>query len=515
VNTLSIRARLTLAAAFGAIGALVLAALAALASHRGSESLNAVVDGNLKPLLAMQRIDSTLNAVRFRAAGLLLDHFPLPGTVNHLKEARRAIEADWPLVNAQPVTVGAESELLAQLRQGQPRLETLLQALDKAYAAGDKDRVDEILQTDWALVHKQFARPLQDMAAKQQEAAEATIADSRRAQRQHMVVAGALALLMGLGIGTVMLLTARTVVKALQQARDCARAIAAGDLSVPIEQTRRDELGALFGALADMQGALSRLVGDIRATAEGLRTASTEVASGNQDLSQRTERAASSLQQTASSMEQINGTVTQTADAARAAGVLAGSAADVARRGGEAVSRVVTTMDRIHASSRKIADIIGTIDGIAFQTNILALNAAVEAARAGDQGRGFAVVAGEVRALAGRSAEAAREIKALIGTSVESVASGAQLVQEAGATMDEIMVSVARVAQTIDEIGAATSQQTLGLGEINGAITELDRVTQQNAALVEQSAAAAASLQAQAQELTQTVSVFRVRGAAG
>jgi methyl-accepting chemotaxis protein len=238
--------------------------------------------------------------------------------------------------------------------------------------------------------------------------------------------------------------------------------------------------------------------------------ASTEVAVGNADLSGRTEQAASNLQQTASSMEQLTGTVKHTADSARTANQLAGSAAEVARRGGEVVSQVVATMEDINQASRKIADIIGTIDGIAFQTNILALNAAVEAARAGEQGRGFAVVAGEVRNLAQRSAEAAKEIKSLIGSSVDKVDAGTRLVGDAGTTMGEIMASVQRVSDTIGEISAAASEQSEGIGQVNTAVTQLDQMTQQNAALVEQSAAAAESLKSQASKLNGLVSVFKV-----
>jgi methyl-accepting chemotaxis protein len=246
-------------------------------------------------------------------------------------------------------------------------------------------------------------------------------------------------------------------------------------------------------------------VGQVRESSESIEVASTEVATGNVDLSQRTELAAGNLQRTASSMEQLTATVRQSADSARTANQLASSAAEVA-----VVSQVVSTMDEIDASSKKIADIIGVIDGIAFQTNILALNAAVEAARAGEQGRGFAVVAGEVRNLAQRSAEAAREIKTLIGASVGRVESGARLVQDAGATMTEIVASVQRVTDIIGEISAAASEQSQGIGAINGAVTELDRMTQQNAALVEESAAAAESLKEQAKRLAAVVSKFRL-----
>jgi methyl-accepting chemotaxis protein len=253
----------------------------------------------------------------------------------------------------------------------------------------------------------------------------------------------------------------------------------------------KDETADLLRELAHMQHQLSALVGQVRKASDNIHTASNEVASGNADLSARTEQTASNLQQAASSMEQLTGTVKHSADAATQASQMAGSASEVARRGGEVVGQVVATMDEINHASRRIGDIIGVIDGIAFQTNILALNAAVEAARAGEQGRGFAVVAGEVRSLAGRSAEAAREIKALISASVEKVESGSRQVQDAGQTMNEIVASVQRVTDIIREISAAASEQSQGIGQVNASVGHLDQMTQQNAALVEQSAAAA------------------------
>ena len=507
---LSIRSRLWIATAAAGLGLLVLAALALLAGQRGDRALDTVVEQNLKPLLAVQRIDSTLSAVRYRAAGLLLDHYPLPGTINHLKESRQAIQTDWATVAAGRTASADEAALLKALTEAQPRLLALFDALDQAYQAGDKERVDELLQGDWAMLHKQFVRPLTELAAKQQEAAESVTAAAHAENRQQLLLALVLAVLAGGVVGVVMLNTARGVVRDLGTAVAQAQAIAGGDLGRPIDTARRDEIGALFGALAAMQAELARLVGDIRASADNIRVASTEVASGNADLSGRTEQAASSLQQTASSMEQVTGTVQQTSDAARQASQLAASAASVAQRGGTVVSQVVATMDEINASSKKIADIIGVIDGIAFQTNILALNAAVEAARAGEQGRGFAVVAGEVRSLAQRSAEAAREIKALIGSSVDRVEAGSKLVGDAGSTMGEIVASVQRVTDIIGEIAAAAAEQTGGIGQINSAVGALDRMTQQNAALVEQSAAAAESLKDQAARLNEVVGTFRL-----
>ena len=268
--------------------------------------------------------------------------------------------------------------------------------------------------------------------------------------------------------------------------------------------------GSIMDGLGQMVASLRKLVSQVRGATDSIATASSEIAQGNTDLSHRTEQTASNLQQTASSMEELTGTVQQTSSSANMANQLASSAAEVAGRGGQVVSQVVSTMDDINSSSKKINDIIGVIDGIAFQTNILALNAAVEAARAGEQGRGFAVVASEVRSLAGRSAEAAKEIKALIGASVEKVDSGTRLVADAGQTMGEIVSSVKRVNDIIAEIHAATTEQSQGIAEVNKAVAELDQMTQQNSALVEQSAAAANSMREQAQSLAQVVAVFRL-----
>lgn len=306
-------------------------------------------------------------------------------------------------------------------------------------------------------------------------------------------------------------LIARAVTVPAEQAVRAARSISEGDLTQDIPLGGRDEMGGLLQELAAMRNNLERVVSHVRSNADGVSMSSEQIAMGNSDLSSRTEEQASALQQTAASMEQMSSTVRHNADSASQANQLAINASAVAARGGEVVGQVITTMKDIDTSSQKIADIIGVIDGIAFQTNILALNAAVEAARAGEQGRGFAVVASEVRALAGRSAEAAKEIKHLIGESVQRVSQGSSLVAQAGATMDEVVASIRHVADLVGEISAASKEQSQGVGQVSEAITQMDQTTQQNAALVEESAAAAEGLKRQAQELVEAVASFKVK----
>ena len=374
-----------------------------------------------------------------------------------------------------------------------------------------------------ALVDKDL-RPLADQYLQSLDALrKAMAAQLAQGQADTGSLAQASQVLLGVGtlvaiaLGALLAFTVtRSIVRPVQQGKEAAESIARGDLTHSIAAQGQDEMGQMLQALATMQSRLATIVGNVRHNAEGVATASAEIASGNNDLSARTEQQASALQQTAASMEQLGSTVRQNADNARTASQLAVTASTVAQQGGAVVAEVVDTMKGINDSSKKIADIISVIDGIAFQTNILALNAAVEAARAGEQGRGFAVVAGEVRSLAQRSAEAAKEIKGLIGTSVERVERGTALVDKAGTTMAEVVAAIRRVTDIVAEISAASSEQSQGVGQVGEAITQMDQTTQQNAALVEQSAAAADSLKTQAGQLVDAVAVFRLgAGAAG
>ena len=330
-------------------------------------------------------------------------------------------------------------------------------------------------------------------------------------QRSNSLVIAALqvgALIAGIVAGAFFLI--RNIRNPLREAMAFAEQIAGGDLTAQIRNDRKDEFGAMTAALLGMRDRLVNVVADVKRGTDNITVAAKEIATGNNDLSARTEQTASNLQQTAASMEQMSGAIRQSADSARVANQLADVAGQSAQKGGEVVHQVITTMEEINQSSRKINDIIGVIDGIAFQTNILALNAAVEAARAGEQGRGFAVVAGEVRNLAQRSAQAAKEIKVLIGTSVDKVTAGTELVNQAGKTMGEIVDNVVRVRDMIGEIASASGEQADGVNQINAAVANLDQLTQQNAALVEESAAAASSMNDQADRLAEVVRVFRV-----
>jgi methyl-accepting chemotaxis protein len=406
----------------------------------------------------------------------------------------------------------AGRDLLAQIANERSAYVQSFGSVLKLLADGQREQATQLAMADTMPSLKRLQATVEKLSQLQNSIVTANGAGIERhinSALNTMIALGALALLLGAACA---LWVTRSITRPINHALQVARAVASGDLTSQIKAGTRDEAGQLLHALREMNDALSQIVGQVRNGTVAIASASNQIATGNLDLSARTENQASALEETASSMEELTSTVKATADHAREADTLASSASHVARRGGDVVSQVVTTMGSINDSSRKVADIITVIDGIAFQTNILALNAAVEAARAGEQGRGFAVVASEVRNLAARSASAAKEIKELISSSVEQIDAGAKLVSQAGVTMDEVVSSVQRVTSIVTEISLATREQTDGIEQMNMAIMQMDQSTQQNAALVEEAAAASAAMSDQAGELERLVARFRLPG---
>jgi len=506
-----------LALAFGIVLALLLSITALGVARLGTLHRNAdliISDRYPKVTLANHVLDDiNLIAVAMRNAMILDDQEKVRAELAAIPLARQRIDKNLKELDRLLSTPQGRASLkrimdgLAGYRAGQNQFLQLM-AEDRKAEAGAL-LVSTVMQAQTAYMNN-----VKDLVTlvDQLIAAEAP----RAAEDYHygvaiMLALSALAALLAAVFGT---LVTRSVTRPLKRAVRIADTVAAGDLGSRIEARGRDEAAQLMRALKNMNDSLVTIVGSVRNGTDAIATASSQISAGNMDLSARTESQASSLEQTAASMEQLTATVKQNAEHARQANQLALSASDVASRGGAAVAQVVDTMGSINASSKKIVDIIGVIDGIAFQTNILALNAAVEAARAGEQGRGFAVVASEVRNLAQRSAAAAKEIKTLIDDSVGKVETGAELVNQAGATMNRIVDSVRSVTEIMAEITAASAEQTAGIEQVNQAVAQMDEVTQQNAALVEEAAAAAGALQDQAERLLREVSVFRVGGAA-
>jgi len=512
LNNLSIGKRLALV--LGGILALCLASsLFAITQLRSiTNHVETMVDEQLKTeRLASDwylKVDTGVQraaAIAKSSDASLSDYFA-PASAEAVKQTTELQKAVEGLMDTE-----AEKALFARIGE---RRKVYLAARDAVYGlkkAGDAEGALKAFNEQFEPGSKAYlavVRELVDGQRQQLNDSAARIHELRARANTLLVVSAVLALGLGLVLAGYL---ARSITGPLKEAEAMASAIAAMDLSGQARSRyASDETGRLLRALDAMRGALQQALSQVRGVADGISTASAQIASGNADLSSRTEQTASNLQQTAGAMEELTGTVRQTADSARSASQLASTASDAAAQGGTVVQQVVATMDEINTSSKKINDIIGVIDGIAFQTNILALNAAVEAARAGEQGRGFAVVASEVRSLAQRSAEAAREIKALIGSSVDRVEAGAQLVQQAGSSMSHIVASVQRVSDIIGEITVAAGEQSQGIGEVNTAVVQLDQMTQQNAALVEESSAAAESLRDQAVKLADVVNTFRL-----
>jgi methyl-accepting chemotaxis protein len=509
----SLRIGMRLRIGFGTILALLVAALltATIASTSNRESLfqgfrtaSAKVD-----LTTRMKAAQLEGVVAIRSIGLHSDTGAMNKEEERLKVQRKLFAEARDQLLAMGVT-DAGKQIFANIERLNKELEGPTSDAISQALAFNPEAVATLIATRIDPVYRQVLDEINKLVDLQ-KTEEQGMLDAAAASGKRLMYLLALIGLVAVVIGMVLShLITRSITNPMHEALEIAQRVAAGDLTSRIRPSGRDETGQLLHALDAMNGSLVKIVGEVRLGTDTIATASGQIASGNMDLSSRTELQASSLEQTAASMVELTSTVKQNADNARQANVLAASASEVALKGGAVVSQVVDTMGSINESSKKIVDIIGVIDGIAFQTNILALNAAVEAARAGEQGRGFAVVATEVRNLAQRSAAAAKEIKTLIGDSVEKVGTGAKLVDQAGVTMEEIVNSVRRVTDIMAEITCASQEQTSGIEQINHAIAEMDEVTQQNAALVEEVTAAAASLEGQAQSLAQVVSVFKI-----
>jgi len=511
---------LKIATRLGASYAIVLVLLAGVAllglnsMGKTDDALHRIVDINVKKMALLETMSNSVHIVSrvVRTLALLNDEAESIEQSKKILAAREAYNAAFSALESMPLD-DAGKAFVAKIRSDQQAARPLNDKFLEMAKTNKEDAVKFLLKVagpatnTWLETIKEYADLQREKNRNDQEAAISTYNSARLL----MLCATGLALMLGVAVAW---LLSRSIVLPLKEAVVVAQKVAQGDLTSRIESHSTDETGQLLDALKKMNDSLTAIVGRVRTGSDAISTASSQIATGNLDLSSRTEQQAGSLEETASSMEELTSTVKQNADNARQANSLANSASEVASKGGAVVAQVVDTMSSINESSKKIVDIISVIDGIAFQTNILALNAAVEAARAGEQGRGFAVVAAEVRNLAQRSAGAAKEIKALIGDSVEKVDAGSRLVNQAGSTMDQVVESVKRVNDIISEIASAGVEQTSGIEQINRAIMEMDNVTQQNASLVEEAAAAAESMQDQAVALAKMVDIFKLNGSA-
>ncbi|MDR6599160.1 methyl-accepting chemotaxis protein-2 (aspartate sensor receptor) [Achromobacter deleyi] len=514
-SNLKVRTGLMLAQLAVALAALVAIALGWNSMRSSAETINAldslsVQQSNLIKDAYTQMLRATIRAditAAQRAAGDANGAAENSRTVQQLiADAKKKMESFKAIPKVTALGKAAEGDLMTSFNTFSEALQSMMGALDK----GDAAAYLSLKNTKAGAASGAFSKQLTEFANEINAFSERQVQSARdQASMMTYVYLALAALILVVALGAFLFMN-RVILRPLRAVGDSFDKIAGGDLTVRVDVNSTNEIGQLMAAVKRMQESLSRTVSTVRRGVDEINVGSREISAGNTDLSSRTEQQAASLEETAASMEQLASTVKQNADNARQANQLAASASDVAERGGSAVSEVVSTMQGISASSRKISEIVSVIDGIAFQTNILALNAAVEAARAGEQGKGFAVVAGEVRSLAQRSAQAAKEIKGLIEDSVTKVGAGSQQVERAGATMQEIVASVKRVTDIMGEISAASDEQSTGIDQVNRAVSQMDEVTQQNAALVEEAAAAAGSLQEQAERLAQAVAVFKV-----
>ena len=503
-----------------AVGLIMLALVALLvgtsmrAAAQQQQMDTTLADLNIRAKAAHEWFTQTLaNSVRVTAAVISSDPAVGGSFKDAIAETTTKINEIQKRIESMQLTSDEKAQMakIAELRKN---VISLRNAGRQLRTDGKADEALAMINDQYIPTQKLYLASLGELVQMEEKAVASFMQEMEKAKAlTFQITIGFVALLL-LAILAGAALLIKSIRAPLAQANELASRIAKGDLSAVIKVDRDDEFGDLMRSLAAMNESLGRMVHQVRQSTDSIATASSEIAHGNNDLAQRTEQTSSNLQATASSMDELTTAVQHSADSARQASTLAADASSVAEKGGAVVKQVVFTMEEINVSSKKISDIIGVIDGIAFQTNILALNAAVEAARAGEQGRGFAVVASEVRSLAQRSAEAAKEIKMLIGTSVDKVASGTKLVSDAGVTMSDIVASVRKVADVISEITAASAEQSAGISHVNQAIGNLDQMTQQNAALVEQSAAAAESLRDQANQMAQAVAVFKVSDSA-
>ncbi|WP_107316655.1 methyl-accepting chemotaxis protein [Achromobacter xylosoxidans] len=515
LSNLKVRTGLMLAQLAVAVAALVAIALGWSSMRSNAEAINAldslsVQQSNLVKDSYVQMLRATIRAdiaAAQRAAGDKAGAAENTRIVQQLlTDGKAKLERFKAIPKTTDIGREAEGQLLASFNGFAEGLQAMLGALDR----GDNAEYLKLKNTKTAAASGAFSKQLTEFANTITAYSEEQVASSRANGAVMTYVYLALVLvILAVSLGAFLFMN-RVVLRPLRMVGESFDRIAGGDLTTRVDVQSTNEIGVLMAAVKRMQESLARTVATVRRGVDEINVGSREISAGNTDLSSRTEEQAASLEETAASMEELASTVKQNADNARQANQLAASASDVAERGGSAVAEVVNTMQGISASSRKISEIVSVIDGIAFQTNILALNAAVEAARAGEQGKGFAVVAGEVRSLAQRSAQAAKEIKGLIEDSVSKVGAGSQQVERAGATMQEIVASVKRVTDIMGEISAASEEQSSGIDQVNRAVSQMDEVTQQNAALVEEAAAAAGSLQEQAQRLAEAVAVFKI-----
>ncbi len=516
MNQLKISTRLAGAFAVMVLLLIALGTVSLIQSASQRTELKDVVDVRVPITRSLGTLADRVNvqAIQFRNLALFTNEAVTKFATDQIAAARASTAEQYKTLDTLISSPEGE-EVLARMQLRRAEFVKISDQYLALVQQGQKEEAVKLLEEQLRPAQLAYQATIRDQVELQ---AQTTAAAGQRAEAaahalvRNVLIASAIAIAMAIFLAISII---RSITRPLAQAVEAADRVASGDLSGQIVVQSQDETGHLLSALQRMQQSLVNTVSSVRSNAEGVASASSQIALGNNDLSARTEQQASALEETAASMEELGSTVKQNADNARAANQLAMSASTVAVQGGDVVSEVVETMKGINESSKKIADIISVIDGIAFQTNILALNAAVEAARAGDQGRGFAVVAGEVRSLAGRSAEAAKEIKALISASVERVEQGTALVDKAGATMTEVVTAIRRVTDIMGEISAASSEQSAGVGQVGEAVMQMDQATQQNAALVEEMAAAASALNAQAGELVNAVAVFKLDASAG